>query len=338
MSLEEAAAWLFPGQGTQAVGMGRDLYQGSPAARAVIDLADQTLGFPLTRLLFEGPADELQSTINAQPAIVAVSLAALAAFEEAWRAEGLGDPPRPRFVAGHSVGEYAALVAGGAADVATGLRLVRARAEAMHAAGSVTPGTMTAILGLARDVVADACRRARQEVPGSYVDVANHNAETQVAIAGDRTGLDTAMRLCREAGARRCVPLSVSAAFHSAAMEPAREPLRRAVEAAPLRDARVPLLANVTTRPITTASDVRRELVEQVASPVLWADGMQAMTTSGVRAFVEFGAGNVLSNLAQRMDSAPEAISVGDAESARQAVTWVRERSAPSERSERGGS
>ena len=303
--------------------MGQELYSGSPGARAVLDLADRTLGFPLTRVLFQGPAEELQLTINAQPAIMGVSLASLAAFREAWIAGGAGEVPRPAFVAGHSVGEYAALVAAGACDEATGFRLVRARAEAMHAAGLERPGSMTAVLGLSRVAVEEACRKAREEVPGSYVSVANHNAETQVSIAGDSAGLEAAARYCQAAGARRCVPLSVSAAFHSDAMRPAAVALSKAVEMAEIQDAVVPLLANVNAAPLTEASELRRELVAQVASPVLWADSMRAMLNAGVGAFLEFGSGQVLTNLVQRLDQASKAIAVNDSDSAHQAVAWL---------------
>jgi [acyl-carrier-protein] S-malonyltransferase len=306
--------------------MGQDLYAGSAAARETLDLADRTLGFQLTRLMFEGPADELQLTVNAQPAIVAASLAALAAFGERWRARVGDEPPDPALVAGHSVGEYAALVACSAADAATALRLVRTRAEAMQAAGAARPGGMTAVLGLTRAVVDEACRRAREEVQRSYVSVANHNAETQVVIAGDKEGLAAAARLCQEAGARRCVPLAVSAAFHSAAMQPAAAALERAVREAELRDARVPLVANVTARASTTASDLGRELVDQVARPVLWADGVRTMLDTGIRAFVEFGPGRVLTNLLARHEPAPSAAAVGDFAGAADAVGWLQER------------
>jgi len=274
-------------------------------------------------LLFQGPADELQLTINAQPAIMAVSLASLAAFREAWMADGAGDVPPPEYVAGHSVGEYAALVAAGACDEATGFRLVRARAEAMHAAGLERPGSMTAVLGLSRAAVEEACRKARKEVPGSYVSVANHNAETQVSMAGDSAGLEAAARYCQAAGARRCVPLSVSAAFHSDAMRPAAVALSKAVELAEIQDAAVPLLANVVAAPLTEASELRRELVAQVARPVLWADSMRAMLDAGVGAFLEFGSGQVLTNLVQRLDQAPKAMAVNDSDSAHRAVAWL---------------
>lgn len=303
--------------------MGQELYEGSGAARELFDLADRALGFSLTRLMFEGPADELLSTVNAQPAIVVTSLAALAALRELWSAAARGTLPQPAFVAGHSVGEYAALVASGAASPETGLQLVRARAEAMHAAGQARPGSMTAVLGLTRAAVEDACRKARDEVPGSYVSVANHNAQTQVVIAGDRDGLDAAARHCQAAGARRCVPLPVSAAFHSAAMESAAEPLEHAVRRADIDSARVPLVANVTATPVTTPEELRLELVEQVARPVLWSDGLTRMREAGVDAFLELGTGKVLTNLVQRLDPAPAAAAVGDVEGARAAVEWL---------------
>ena len=290
--------------------MGRDLYERSPAARAVLDGADATLDFPLTRLLFDGPAEELQLTVNAQPAIVTVSLAALAAFHEQWPLEV--SFPAPDFVAGHSVGEYAALVACRAAETAVGLRLVRQRAVLMHRAGQERPGSMTVVLGLGREAVAAACAEARTRVPGSYVDVANHNAATQVTIAGDPDGLKVAASLCQAAGARRAVPLPVSAAFHSAAMQPAADGLTPYVAGAAIADAAVPLVANVDARPVTSAAGLRQELCQQVARPVLWSDSMAVMLEGGVRLFVELGAGSVLSGLVQRLDGGATAAAAGD--------------------------
>jgi [acyl-carrier-protein] S-malonyltransferase len=308
--------------------MGRDLYDSSPAARAVIDLADETLGFSLSRLLFEGPADALQSTINTQPAVVAVSLAALAAFRETW-VSVQGEPlPRPACVAGHSVGEYAALVASGAASAATGLRLVRERARLMQEAGERQPGGMVAILGLERNAVEAACRAARRDVPGSYVTVANHNAPTQVIIAGDGPGLEAAQRHCRDAGARRTIPLSVSAAFHSDAMQPAAAPLAMAIAGAGIGSASVPLVGNVDARFLTGADELRRELSEQVAQPVLWADSLQRMIEAGVTVFLEFGAGQVLTGLVQRLEGDLQAMAVGDASTVQAAVPWLAERGA----------
>lgn len=303
--------------------MGHNLFHCSPAARAVLELADRTLGFALTRVMFEGPAEKLQLTVNAQPAIVATSLAALAAVRECWtKARGV-EPPAPSFVAGHSVGEYAALVAAAAVDSGTGLKLVHARAEAMHTAGQARPGGMTAVLGLSRDAVEAACHAARAQVVGSYVSVANHNADTQVVIAGDREGLAAAATLCQEAGARRCVPLAVSAAFHSAAMESATPALELAVREAAINDARVAVVANVTATPLLSHEALRAELVAQVARPVLWSDSVRCMRESGVDAFLELGPGKVLTSLIQRLDSAPAAFAVGDVESARAAVDWL---------------
>lgn len=303
--------------------MGRDLYHGSPAARRALDLAGETLGFPLTRLLFEGPAEDLLQTANTQPAIVAVSLASLAALREAWAAGGRGELPLPAFVAGHSVGEYAALVASGATDEATGLRLVRERARLMQHAGEATPGGMVAVLGLSREAVAAACRQARAQVPGSFVDVANHNADRQVVIAGDADGLAAASKLCQAAGARRCLSLAVSAAFHSQAMAPVAAPLAAAVQSAAIADARVPLLANATARPIASADELRAELSTQAAKPVLWVDSVQWMVDAGVTTFVEFGSSTVLTNLIERMRDDLSAMAIGDTAAVRVALDWL---------------
>lgn len=305
--------------------MGLDLYQNSPAARRVFDLADAVLDRPLTPLLFEGPPESLQRTTNAQLAILAVSLAALSTFREVWNEAEDSAIPSPACTAGHSIGEYAALVAAGAIDEATAFRLVDVRARAMHAAGEDRPGSMVAVLGLERSCVEEACRRAREEVSNSYVGVANHNAPTQVVIAGDAEGLQVASRLCQEAGARRCVPLSVSAAFHSEAMSAAIGPLDEAVQNADLCAPEVPVVANVTAQPIHTADEIRSELSTQVAAPVLWADSVQWMVDHGVTAFLEFGAGQVLTNLVQRLEPKPAALAVSDTPSARKAVQWLRQ-------------
>jgi [acyl-carrier-protein] S-malonyltransferase len=319
-------AWLFPGQGTQTVGMGRDLSESSPAAREVFAAVDAALGFPLTRLMFEGPAEELQLTINAQPAIVAVSLAALAALQEAWSGQCEAPFPLPSYVAGHSVGEYSAVVAAGALEPGTGFRLVRERARLMHEAGLARPGGMVAVLGLSLADVNTACRAARDVIPGSYVTVANHNSDTQLTIAGDAAGLAAAADLCRQAGARRCLPLAVSGAFHSQAMEPAAKQLERAVAAAALRDARAPLVANASAQVIVAATDLERELGQQVASPVLWAESVDRMIENGVDTFLELGSGQVLTNLVLRREPGAAAMAVGDAATARIAVPWLRER------------
>lgn len=300
--------------------MGRDLYDSFPAARRVLDVAGDTLGLPLPELLFGGPAETLQLTVNAQPAIVAVSLAALAAFRATWENATGAAPPAPQFVAGHSVGEYAALVASGAASEATALRLVQERARLMHEAGRCQPGGMVAVIGLERGAVEAACATARSHVPASYVAVANHNGPTQVTIAGDADGLAAAQAACWAAGARRCMPLAVSAAFHSAAMQSAAGPLAATLASAEIVDASIPLVANVDARPLTAADDLRLELAEQVARPVLWADSLQYMVDSGATVFLEFGAGQVLTRLVQRLGNGLAARAIGDAKALRAEV------------------
>lgn len=306
--------------------MGRDLYENSTAARSVFDQANATLGYPVTRLCFEGPADELQLTIHAQPAIVAVSLAALAAFQQLWDGAGYGPPPKPAYAAGHSVGELAAMVAAGAMEMADGFRLVQQRARLMHEAGQATPGGMTAVLGLSRETVEALCAEARARLPGSYVAVANHNAASQVTVAGDAEGLALVARLAAGRGARRCIPLAVSAAFHSEAMRAAAPALAAAVRGAALRRARVPVVANVTAEPESDPAALAAELSEQIYRPVLWAGIMEFMVRSGIRRFLELGPGRVLSNLAQRLDSALEVREAGDGDGVAAAVAWLRKR------------
>ncbi|NDF96413.1 MAG: [acyl-carrier-protein] S-malonyltransferase [Proteobacteria bacterium] len=323
--MSAAMAWLFPGQGSQAVGMGQSLHRDSSAARDVFLIADAVWGGSLTGSMFDGPPEALQATVVTQPAIVSVSLAALAAVREAWEARHGIPLPEPSFVAGHSVGEFAAVVASGATDVATGLRLVCERARLMQWAADTNPGSMVAVLGLGRDGVEAACASARETVPGSYVSVANDNAHSpaQIVIAGDLPGLEAASAACRERGARRCVPLTVGGAFHSAAMAPAQEGLARAIAMAPFGDPRVPVIANVTAIPLRRARDIRAELAGQVVSPVRWADTVTLLAESGCRRFVEFGQGTVLGNLVQRAIPDAEVHSVGDTDGVGRVVEWL---------------
>lgn len=297
-------AFIFPGQGSQAVGMGRDLTQ-VPAAAAVFAEADAVLGFPLSRLCFEGPAEVLTDTVNAQPAILAVSIAALRAWEAS------GEVPKPCYVAGHSMGEYSALVAAGALDLRDGLLLVRERGRLMKRAGEVQPGGMAAVLGLAREALEEACAQASRET-GGVVQIANDNAPGQIVISGERPALERASELAKAAGAKRVVPLAVSIAAHSPLMRSALDDFRRAVEATPLRPPSVPVISNIQARPLDGVEAIREELVLQLVSPVRWTESVAWMTAQGVTTFVEVGPGTVLTGLVRRIAPTAQVGNVGD--------------------------
>jgi [acyl-carrier-protein] S-malonyltransferase len=348
--VSEPVAFVFPGQGSQAVGMGADVYQVSAAARAVFALADSAVGFPLSHLCFEGPEERLRETINTQPAIVATSLALLAALQEAAGATPAADgvpplssPLRPAFVAGHSVGEYAAVAAAAALDVAATLRLVHERGRLMHEAGQACPSGMAAVLGLdiptLEAVCAEAVQRTQTNIAAEtatsaagahpsdgQVVVANDNAPGQIVISGARRALDLAMDLARERGARRVVPLAVSGAFHSPVMAPATAGLAEAVEAAPIRDAAIPIIANITARPLTAAADVRAELARQIASPVQWTRSIEYLVGQGVTTFVEVGAGQVLAGLIKRIAKGATTLALGSASDLAPVAEQLRER------------
>jgi [acyl-carrier-protein] S-malonyltransferase len=303
---QSASAWLFPGQGSQQVGMGRDLAEDSPAARHVFDSADAVLGYPLSRLCFEGPEDTLVQTVYAQPAIFAASLACL---EAARQLGGLPDE-LPAFVAGHSLGEYAALVAARALDLEQGLRLVQQRGRLMQQAGEINPGTLAAIIGLEQKPVQELC-----EATGAQI--CNLNAPGQVVIGGPVQTVESAMKAARERGARRAVRLNVSGAFHTSLMAPAVEGMASAVDGAALRDPLVPVLANGTASPLRTAAEVSEELVYQLTHPVRWQASVELMANAGVRGFVEVGPGRVLSGLVRRIVPAATLGNIDDLASAR---------------------
>ena len=308
MARVEKVVYLFPGQGSQQVGMGRDLYETYPAAREVFDEADRILGFPLSRLCFEGPGETLADTVNAQPTLFATSMACWRVLQSV----APGVLSRPFFVAGHSLGEYSALAAAGALGFAGGLRLVRERGRLMKLAGERCPGGMAAVLGLGDGAVDEACRRARHET-GGVVQAANYNAPGQVVISGDSVALELAMTLAAEAGARRVVRLAVSIAAHSPLMACIAGEFRQAVEASPLRDPALPVLANVTARPLASVAAIREEMVGQLTSPVLWVSSMQYALAEGVTSFVELGHGNVLTGLLKRIDRSARRVNVRDA-------------------------
>jgi [acyl-carrier-protein] S-malonyltransferase len=303
-------AFVFPGQGSQYVGMGKALYEASSAARRIFQQADEILGFELSQLCFEGPADELEDTINAQPAILTVSLACLAAVRE--KLEAVGNWQPPRFVAGHSLGEYTALVAAGALDFGDALRLVRERGRLMKESGDDRPGGMAAVNGVDRATIQVACERASAETDG-IVSVANANSPEQFVISGERAALDRAIELIREAGSRAVVPLRISIASHSPLMQQAAARLAEIIDRSPLRDPQVPIVTNIAGQVRTSAEHIRTELASQMVAPVEWVGSVREMVANGVDTFVEIGPGHVLSRLIRRISTDVKAISLNDA-------------------------
>jgi [acyl-carrier-protein] S-malonyltransferase len=291
--------WLFPGQGTQKVGMGRALWEASAAARAVFEAADDALGEPFSKLMFEGPADELMQTANAQPAILTASIAALAALREAHP-----DVPSPTFAAGHSLGEYSALVAAGVLDLRTAVKLVRLRGEAMQRAVPTGVGAMAAIVGGDAAAVEELCAEARAAVGAETVlSPANFNAPGQTVIAGHAKAVELASQL---AGSRRlkAIPLKVSAPFHCALMLPAAEEVARALATVAFEGFRFPVITNVEARPIADPARARELLVRQIAGPVRWQESMEFVAGRGIKRALEIGPGKVLAGLARK--AAPE--------------------------------
>jgi [acyl-carrier-protein] S-malonyltransferase len=282
--------------------MGQELYDGSPAARSVFHEVDDALGRPLSKLLFSGRNEELQATVNAQPAIMAVSLASIKAMEEAVGSDAM---PRPAFVAGHSLGEYTALAVAGVLDVGETARLVQERGRLMQEACAHRPGTMAAVLGLDLLTMEEIARET-----GTYLS--NVNTPEQIVISGDRLAVAQALDLASARGAGRVVPLRVAGAFHSALMEPARDGLAEAVDKLHFRDPTVPIVANCTGKPLTTAREVKQELVTQICNCVQWNRSMEYMLGSGVSRFIEIGPGTALSSMVKRIDRSVEALSVGD--------------------------
>jgi [acyl-carrier-protein] S-malonyltransferase len=289
-------ALLFPGQGSQYVGMGRALSDGSPAARAVFEEADAALGFGLSRLCFEGPEEELRATANTQPAILTHSIAALEALRSASPERVSG----AAFAAGHSLGEYSACVAAGALSFADAVRLVRRRGTFMQEAVPAGVGAMAAIIGLPAAEVESACREA--EGAGEIVSAANYNSPEQTVIAGHAEAVQRASAACLTRGAKRAIPLAVSAPFHSPLMLPARERMAELLAATEFADAEIPVVTNADAEPTSQGGLLRDALVRQIDSPVLWVESVQRLAAEGVDRGLEIGPGNVLSGLVRRIE------------------------------------
>jgi [acyl-carrier-protein] S-malonyltransferase len=300
--MEHNTAFVFPGQGSQYAGMGKDVAEKYPAARRVFDDIDAALGFPISQLCFEGPDDQLRLTQNTQPAILAVSSAIHAVLEE----HGVA---RRDLVAGHSLGEYSAIVSVGGLTPAEAAKIVRARGTFMQDAVPVGTGGMAALIGPSVEDARAICEEAAQ---GEIVSVANVNAPGQIVIAGTKAAIERAIEVAKKRGVRRALPLPVSAPFHCELMKPAEERLRPILDDAPFKDLWVSLVSNVDASPIGTATAVRNALLRQVASPVRWVESVQKMVSMGVKRFVEVGPGNVLTGLIKRIDPNVELVNVSD--------------------------
>ncbi len=330
-------AFLFPGQGSQTVGMGADVYEASPAARRVFENADDALGFSLSSICFQGPDDVLRETINAQPAIVTVSLALLAALQEALTAHtsSWSSPLLPGFTAGHSVGEYAALVASGALRLQDAVQLVRERGRLMHHEGTVCPGGMAAIIGMDAEDLQEVCQQATAQSmatitgashPGlGKVSIANYNAPGQIVISGEKNALKLAMELAKSKGAKRVIPLAVSAAFHSPVMQPAAEGLATAIASCNVSDATIPIIGNMHATPLTSAQAIREELAQQIAAPVQWIRTIEYLVAAGVTIFLEIGPGQALTGMVKRIAKGITILNVSSGTDIEKTVGIIRE-------------
>jgi [acyl-carrier-protein] S-malonyltransferase len=303
-----SSAFVFPGQGSQSVGMAQALVASSPAAAAVFAAADAALDEPISRLAWEGPAEDLDRTENAQPALLAASIAYLAAVRERWQALGIAEP-EVAFAAGHSMGQYSAFVAAGVISLEDGIRLVRERGRLMQGSGAGRDGAMAAILGLDDAEIPALVHRASAH--GTF-GVANRNAPGQVVVSGERAAIEAAAEIARELGARKAIVLPVSVAAHSPLMAEAADGMRRVLGEVEFRDPTMPLLANADARQITTADGARAELVEHLTAGVDWVAAVERMTAAGVDTFIEVGPGRVLTGLIKRIGPDAAAIPLDD--------------------------
>ena len=304
--------FLFPGQNSQAVGMGRELYEKYPVARQTFEEADEALGFAVSKLCFEGPEDQLKLTEYQQPAICTVSVAALRVLEE----RGV----KPDFVAGHSLGEYAANVAAGSLRFEDAVRTVRHRGSYMQEAVPEGKGAMAAVLGLSSEVAAEICAAAASET-GGVVSAANFNSPQQTVISGEAGAVERAGELCKERGAKRVVPLQVSAPFHCALMQPAQDRLAELLRTLTFNDTKVPVVVNVDATVVTDAAALRDALIRQVTGTVRWVESMQQLIAEQPAHFIEVGPGRVLSGLMRQIDRAQSCLNVEDMASLEKTLT-----------------
>lgn len=300
MADEKRVAYVFPGQGSQFVGMGKDLFDALDSVKALFKQADDSINYPISKLCFEGPEEELRKTINAQPALVLVSIACLRAAQEI----GGRALPFAEFMAGHSLGEYTALAAVGVFDFATAVYLARERGRLMYEAGMKEPGAMAAVLGLDEAVLAEICRQT-----GTVI--ANINCPGQLAISGPIANIAKASEMAKTKGAARVVPLQVSGAFHSPLMQPAVEGMQVALSKVSFRDPVVPVIANVTAEPLTYGTQIKGELLKQLTSPVQWQRSVEYMVSKSVKTFYEIGPGKVLAGLIRRISRESEMVNLG---------------------------
>jgi [acyl-carrier-protein] S-malonyltransferase len=305
-------AFVFPGQGSQYVGMGKSLYEASATARKVFDEADRVLGFPLTQLCFEGPEAQLNDTFNAQPAILTVSIACLYAIKERWQA--IGQVIAPIYVAGHSLGEFTALVAADVLDFEAALLLVRERGRLMKENGLTRPGGMLAVLGLDREVLEEVVRQASER---GVITLANANSPGQLVLSGEAAALSYAADLAIAKGAAKVVRLPITIASHSPLMARAAAQFAELVARLPLRQPRIPVVANITGQILTTADEIRKELADHILKPVQWTTSVLEMVTLGSAEFFEIGPGQVLSGLIRRISREVQVVNLSDREIAR---------------------
>jgi [acyl-carrier-protein] S-malonyltransferase len=303
MSETHKVAYVFPGQGSQKVGMGWDIYDSYISAREAFDEADAALGFPLSHLCFEGPEGELTKTSNVQPAVLVTSIACLKAIQQASN----NDLPSPSFIAGHSLGEYTALVAADVLSLAGAVRLVRERGRLMYEAGQKNPGGMLAIMGLDTEAVEDICSHSKTEI-------SNINCPGQIVISGPIDALAEASKLAKMKGARHPIPLKVSGAFHSALIEPVMDEFSEVISSFVFHTPKIPIIANITAEPMVNVESIKEELLQQLRHCIQWQDSIEYIVGEGVNTFYEIGPGKVLSGLIKRINAQTKTINISGIE------------------------